>query len=90
MSSLQKQLLLLARCSRRSCHNRAGSNDVANAFGTSGAKSFATPSFWLLTPRATVGSGTLTLKQAVLVAIVFEFTGAMVLGRVVTDTSAWI
>lgn len=45
-----------------------GSNDVANAFGTS------------------VGSKTLTLAQAVCIAIVFEFTGALVLGRVSQET----
>jgi sodium-dependent phosphate transporter len=35
-----------------------------------------------------VGSKTLTLKQAVLIAIVFEFVGALVLGRVVTSVIA--
>lgn len=47
-----------------------GSNDVANAFGTS------------------VGSKTLTMRQAVLIAFVFEFVGAIVLGRVSTNTIA--
>ncbi|KAG0557498.1 hypothetical protein M758_11G131600 [Ceratodon purpureus] len=35
-----------------------------------------------------VGSRTLTMKQAVLIAIVFDFLGAMLLGRVVTNTIA--
>jgi sodium-dependent phosphate transporter len=47
-----------------------GSNDVANAFGTS------------------VGSKTLTMRQAVMIAFVFEFIGAIVLGRVSTNTIA--
>jgi hypothetical protein len=39
-----------------------------------------------------VGSRTLTLKQAVCIAVIFEFTGALVLGRTITDTisgGAW-
>jgi solute carrier family 20 (sodium-dependent phosphate transporter) len=47
-----------------------GSNDVANAFGTS------------------VGAKTLTLKQAVIMAALFNFTGALVLGRTSAETIA--
>jgi len=35
-----------------------------------------------------VGAKTLTMKQAVVLATIFEFTGALVLGRVSTDTIA--
>lgn len=35
-----------------------------------------------------VGAKTLTMKQAVVLAAIFEFTGALVLGRVSTDTIA--
>ncbi|KAL6188098.1 hypothetical protein ACLB2K_039492 [Fragaria x ananassa] len=45
-----------------------GSNDVANAMGTS------------------VGSGALTLRQAVLTAAVLEFSGAFLMGTHVTST----
>lgn len=45
-----------------------GSNDVANAMGTS------------------VGSGAITVKQAIIIAAVFEFAGAFLAGGNVTDT----
>lgn len=37
---------------------------------------------------SSVGSKSLTMKQAMLIAMIFEFTGALVLGRVTTNTIA--
>ncbi len=45
-----------------------GSNDAANAMGTS------------------VGSGAITFKEAVIIAAIFEFGGALIAGSNVTDT----
>ncbi|MFW6053960.1 MAG: inorganic phosphate transporter, partial [Persicimonas sp.] len=45
-----------------------GSNDAANAMGTS------------------VGSGAITFKEAVIIAAIFEFGGALIAGSSVTDT----
>ena len=56
---------------------------AAFAFG------FATGSNDVANAFATsVGSRTLTMRQAVVIAIIFEFTGAMVLSRVSTSVIA--
>jgi sodium-dependent phosphate transporter len=73
----------------RSCERRRTSD--ISSFSRSRSRATATATA-TAAPRArrpagtSVGSRTLTLKQAVLIAIVFEFTGALVLGRVISDT----
>lgn len=57
---------------------RGGAEDASRVVAAATGNAFGT----------SVGSRTLSMKQAVVIAIIFEFTGALVLGRVITETIA--